>query len=260
MGLWRPLLVASANSRSGRLDGCGQLPTHSAQPPVLGACRLGGTPRGGDTGVPPHNLAGCRRRQRLSPGSARGAFSCSSGGWFLAAAPLLRPPRRAPGPEVQGPPSGIPAPPMLLRFVRARRTVMVNIYCRGKQPHGPARGPARRCQGAGRPGCCPEAATLTGPLGDRRPGPGLGLPVGHTPAPRSAWDGGTRAPAGPGLLARGQGTRGWGAAPTSPALRWGGHVGPHTGLDAVARACRAHSTGGQGLRMRGDAPLVPSMG
>lgn len=66
---------------------------------------------------------------------------------------------------------------------------MVNIYCRGKQPHGLARGPARRCQGAGRPGCCPEAATLTGALGDRRPGPGLGLPVGHTPAPRSAWAG-----------------------------------------------------------------------
>lgn len=218
MGLWRPLLVASANSRSGRLDGCGQLPTHSAQPPALGACRWGGDSSRWGHRCPPSQPSGTQTPAEAQPRLGPGGLFLQLGGLVPGGGPSAPAAPRAPGPEVQGPPSGIPAAPMLLRFVRARRTVMANIYCRGKQPHGPARGPARRCQGAGRPGCCPEAATLTGALGDRRPGPGLGLPVRHTPAPRSTWDGGTRChtPAGPSLLARGQGTRGRGAAPTPP--------------------------------------------
>lgn len=158
MGLWRPLLVASANSRSGRLDGCGQLPTHSAQPPALGACRWGGDSSRWGHRCPPSQPSGTQTPAEAQPRLGPGGLFLQLGGLVPGGGPSAPAAPRAPGPEVQGPPSGIPAAPMLLRFVRARRTVMANIYCRGKQPHGPARGPARRCQGAGRPGCCPDGS------------------------------------------------------------------------------------------------------
>lgn len=222
----------------------------------------GGTPRGGDTGVPPHSLAGRRRRQRLSPGSAPGAFSCSSGGWFLAAAPLLRPPPRAPGPEVQGAPLRHPCSPHAPQVRSGPEDSDGKYLLQRQTAPRPGPGAGSSVPGGRKAGLLARGGHADGSPGGQASGPQPRSPRRTHSGPAQHVGGGTRcrAPAGPGLLARGQGTRGWGAAPTPPALRWGGHVGPHTGLDAVARARRAQSTGGQGLRMRGDAPLVPSMG
>lgn len=171
MGLWRPLLVASANSRSGRLDGCGQLPTHSAQPPALGACRWGGTPRGGDTGVPPHSLAGRRRRQRLSPGSARGTFSCSSGGWFLAAAPLLRLPPRAPGPEVQGAPLRHPCSPHAPQVRSGPEDSDGKYLLQRQTAPRPGPGAGSSVPGGGKAGLLPRGGHADGSPGGQASGP-----------------------------------------------------------------------------------------
>lgn len=177
-----------------------------------------------------------------------------------------------------------PSPaPVLLRFVRARRTVrMANIYRREEKANSPAARPGGR-RGPGRSRGQPlwrdAGAQASGPrsvspletrVRPRLPHTARGT-AGHSDDTGRAWSCTRgRALRGPGLLTRGQGTQqggGFGGQlPPPSALRRGGHVDPPTrwcdaqGWTQSPRAQRAQSTGGQSLRTRGDAPPVPSRG
>ena len=109
VGLWRPLLVVSANGRPVPLPGTGRCPSLKA--PRRGPSRRGprpGSPRG-DARVSPRGPEGHRRCPGLRRGSAGGAFprAQATGSWsrsLSGAGPL-----QAAGPQGQGTHPGIPA-------------------------------------------------------------------------------------------------------------------------------------------------------